>query len=149
MLDETPESNSAATVDTAVLIEFCERLQDVKDRTAKAKRDAAKLRDDEAGILAMLSHAGVPRMTVKTKHGNRTVGFRRNVYSSVKEGVDTAAVAAVLDELGLEDFHKESITLQSINAWLREQHELGNEIPEPLTAVLNTDPSFRVGVTKS
>jgi hypothetical protein len=138
-----------ASVDPKILIGFAERKQRILDDSADLKRRTAKLLSEEADILAMLSHAGVPRVTVKTANGNRTIGFIRNVYSSKKEGVETAAVIAVLDELHLEDFHKEGITLQSINAWLREQYELGNEIPEPLKAVLNTDPSYRVGVTKS
>lgn len=145
-VDDAPDS--AAQVDPAILIDFAERKQDLADRVAQAKRDDAKLRDDEAGILAMLSHAGVPRMTVETKYGNRTIGFRRSVFSSKKEGVTTEEVVAVLDALDLEDFHKESITLQSINSWLREQYEANEPIPEELKAVLNTDPSFRVGVTK-
>ena len=143
------KSHSDATVDTDVIIEFAERKHQIREAELKVKRAAAKLRDDEAGILAMLSHAGVPRITVDTKYGSRTIGFIRNVFSSKKKGVSTEEVVAVLDELDLGDFHKESITLQSVNAWLREQHEEGNEIPEPLTAVLNTEPSYRVGVTKS
>lgn len=146
---ESEKPASLGSVDTAVLIEFAERKQDIADRMAKAKRDDKKLRADEAAILAMLTHAGVAKMTVKTKNGDRTLGFRRNVYSSVKDGVEIAAVIAVLDELDLEDFYKETLTLPSINAWLKEQYEAKVPIPDPLIAVLNTDPSYRVGVTKS
>ena len=146
MLDEP---NSNATVDTDIIIKFAERKHEIREAELKVKREAARLRDEESDILAMLSHAGVPRITVDTKYGSRTIGFIRNVFSSTKKGVSTEEVVAVLDELDLGDFHKESITLQSINAWLREQYEDGHEIPEPLTAVLNTEPSYRVGVTKS
>ena len=149
MTDDAPGKSEGVTLDMSVLQKFANDKADIAAREAKLKRDKAQLRKDETVVLEALSHSGVPKISVNTEDGPRTLYVRREMYASLKDGVDPEQAMAVLDELDLADFHKQRITLPSVSAWLREKHDAKEEIPEPIKAVFNAEPVFRVGVTKS
>jgi|TARA_R110000744_G_scaffold170485_1_gene288687 hypothetical protein len=149
MNDDQPEKSEGVTLDMTALQKFANDKAELTIREAQLKRDKAQLRKDESVVLEALSHSGVPKISVNTEDGPRTLYVRREMYASVKPGVEPEAAMAVLDELDLADFHKQRITLPSVSAWLREKHDAHEEIPEPIKAVFNAEPVFRVGVTKS
>ena len=145
----TPAEPASGLLDMSILQDFANDKADLAALEAKVKKYKASLRARENDVLTALSHSGVPKITVVTDDGNRTMYVRREMYASVKAGVEPEDAMAVLDELNLDDFHKQRITLPSVSAWLRELHDNNEEIPEPIKAVFNAEPVFRVGLTKS
>lgn len=149
MTGDQDEKSSVGMLDIKLLQDFANAKADIAIREAAIKREKAQLRRDEEAIITAFSHSGVPKISVETDDGPRTLFVRREIYASVKAGVDPVDAMAVLDELDLDDFHKQRITLPSVSAWLREKHDAKEAIPASIEAVFNTNPVFRVGVTKS
>lgn len=132
-------------MDTDLLRKYVADKAELDQLEAQAKRLKAALRLAEQDVLQELSHAGAQRISLDGK----TLYVRQELYASVKKGVDPDEAMKVLDDLDLSGFHKERITLQSVSAWIREQRQNDEEIPEAIKAVFNAEPVFRVGVTNS
>jgi hypothetical protein len=129
-----------------------------KKATAKAELQAAEaeLKQQEELVVLYFQNQGVPSITV----GNRTIHLRRELWASIKPGLDMDKVRATLESIGLGDLCKNAVNRSTLSSEIRtydarlEGNEKGDveallkTLPPELAEIVNVSESFKIGATK-
>lgn len=118
-------------------------------RRAKATKEACdaalelakdELQRAEQAALDAFERAGIQSI----KLDGRTTYLRRDLYASTRKGAKEALIAA-LRHHELADLVGETVSGQSLSAYVREREREGDEVPPEIAEHITVAEVFRVG----
>lgn len=133
-----------SSVDTDALRRYVALTRRKRTIKAEEKEINQQLEKLEQQLLAQFEHSGLDA----TRLDGHTVYLQRQIFANARDGDQQRAVEA-LHAVGLDDYVRERFNPQQISAYVREQEELGNELPDPLKDALTIHEKFTLRVRKA
>ncbi|MCR5511697.1 MAG: hypothetical protein K6F54_12215 [Lachnospiraceae bacterium] len=131
------------------LFNIADRLKAAKDEKkdldAKSKELGAEIEELDKQLSDAMTEAELDKFT---RNGN-TFYLSSRLFASPQAGRKDAMISALKDE-GFGDIVQETVNANTLSAFVKEQMaQNGDEVPEWLSAVVNTFEKISVGIRKS
>ena len=131
------------------LFNIADRLKAAKDEKkdldAKSKELGAEIEELDKQLSDAMTEAELDKFT---RNGN-TFYLSSRLFASPQAGRKDAMISALKEE-GFGDIVQETVNANTLSAFVKEQmSQNGDEVPEWLSAVVNTFEKISVGIRKS
>lgn len=93
----------------------------------------------EEQLLQMFAENGVNNIKI---HG-KTIYIHRQLWARPVDG-DYERACKILREIGLDEYVKETVNVNNISAYVREQDEMGSELPSSFYDAFRVDEVYKV-----
>jgi hypothetical protein len=132
----------------ADFVQLSDEMDELKRRKeeieGQIKELKARMQPVERELLEIFAENGVNNISL---HG-KLLYIHRQIWARPLDG-DYEHACDVLRAIGLEHFVKETCNVNTISAYVREQDELGGELPKAFTEAFKVDEEFQVRARKS
>lgn len=108
------------------------------------KEIKTKMRPYEDQLLELFAENEVNNIRIQGK----TLYIHRQLWARPLDG-DYEKACKVLREVGLDEYVKETVNINSISAYVREQDEMGIELPEQFAEGFKVDEVYQVRSKRS
>jgi prefoldin subunit 5 len=131
----------------AEFVQMTDELDELKRQQevieGQIKELKARMQPVEKQLLETFAEAGVNNISI---HG-KLLYIHRQIWARPREG-NYERACEVLKEIGLEQFVKETVNINTISAYVREQDELGGELPKRFDEAFKVDEDYQVRARK-
>lgn len=130
-------------LDTDKLRRYVDLSKSKREHKKQLKKINKELNDLEGELLDQFEEVGMQNVHVD----GMTVYIHRQLWAKAQNG-DYEKACAALRAVGLDEYVNQRFNTNSISAWVREQEELGHEIPEELQEALDISEVFSLRTRK-
>ena len=115
---------------------------------AKLEEIKARLTETQQEILDQFARDGVSSVKVTDGNEDATIYLHKQMWARPKDG-DYVATCFALRRNGLSSFVKETVNLQTLSAYVREQEKEGQPLPSDVAETLDVRTEYAVRVRKA
>jgi hypothetical protein len=130
-------------VPVSELKKLCALTERKRELDREVKEIAGTIAALEESLLGRFAEGDMPKVTVKTDDGNRTVYIRRTIYASAMPE-ERERLLEVLRQEGMDDFL--TYSPQKLSSFVREHEAEERDLPENLAACVKVSEKFKLVV---